>query len=266
MHFEKSSGSSGVSDIDNSLPPSGQTLSQALRSLVAILEARSIRYAIVGGIATIQHGRVRTTNDIDALLTINQVAMPSQTPGNHGSIGCNGTININAPVCGNVHYCGCTPNIGCGGCVSGKQTQIPTPICPNIPTVPCGCTNLGTVTCGGGCGSNTLTLNSGNYSCSGISLSSGGSLVINACSGPVNLYVCGSVNLNGGTVTTSGNIPNNCHINVCDSSPVNMYDGTGSCYAVINAPLSCVTMQGNTQLFGSVMADSLQTSSGTAIH
>jgi len=33
-----------VSDADNSLPPSGQTLSQALKSLVATFDAQSIRY------------------------------------------------------------------------------------------------------------------------------------------------------------------------------------------------------------------------------
>lgn len=52
-------------DADNSLPPSGQTLQRAFSSLVEVLNARGVRYAIIGGIATIQHTRVRTTNDID---------------------------------------------------------------------------------------------------------------------------------------------------------------------------------------------------------
>ena len=66
-----------MSDADNSLPPSGQTLRQALRSLVDTLHACSVRYAIIGGIATIQHGRVRTTADIDVLLTVPLLAMPA---------------------------------------------------------------------------------------------------------------------------------------------------------------------------------------------
>ena len=65
-----------MSDADSSLPPSGQTLQIALSSLVATLNARSIRYAIIGGIATIQHTRVRTTNDTDALLNVSQVGTP----------------------------------------------------------------------------------------------------------------------------------------------------------------------------------------------
>ncbi|MGC1300905.1 MAG: hypothetical protein WA840_00895, partial [Caulobacteraceae bacterium] len=56
--------------------PSGQALQRAFSSLVAVLNARGVRYAIIGGIATIQHTRVRTTNDIDALVAIAQIAMP----------------------------------------------------------------------------------------------------------------------------------------------------------------------------------------------
>ena len=61
---------------DDSLPPSGPTLQQAFDALVSTLNERGVRYAIVGGLAIIQHGRVRTTDDIDAILAIPQVAMP----------------------------------------------------------------------------------------------------------------------------------------------------------------------------------------------
>lgn len=66
-----------MSNADNSLPPSGQTLANALKSLVATFDARRVQYAIIGGIATIQHTRVRTTNDIDALLGVPQIEMPA---------------------------------------------------------------------------------------------------------------------------------------------------------------------------------------------
>jgi hypothetical protein len=65
-----------VSDADKSLPPSGSTLQQAFKTLVTTFDERGIRYAIIGGIATIQHTRIRTTDDIDALLTVPQIAMP----------------------------------------------------------------------------------------------------------------------------------------------------------------------------------------------
>lgn len=65
-----------MSDADNSLPPSGPALRQAFEALVTTFQQRGIRYAIIGGIATIQHTRVRTTDDIDALLTVPQIALP----------------------------------------------------------------------------------------------------------------------------------------------------------------------------------------------
>ncbi len=69
-------GSNGVSNFDDSVPPGGSTLKQAFEALIATFSERGIRYAIIGGIATIQHTRVRTTDDIDALLAVPQIAMP----------------------------------------------------------------------------------------------------------------------------------------------------------------------------------------------
>ena len=69
------SGSNGVPSADDSLPPGGRTLEQAFEALVATLNDRGIRYAIIGGIALIQHTRVRTTDDIDALLAVPQIQM-----------------------------------------------------------------------------------------------------------------------------------------------------------------------------------------------
>ena len=66
-----------MSNAEESLPPGGASLQLALQALVKALETRSINYAIIGGIATIQHGRVRTTDDIDVLLNVSQIAMPA---------------------------------------------------------------------------------------------------------------------------------------------------------------------------------------------
>ncbi len=62
-------------NIDDSLPQTGPTLQQALDALLEVLNKHQVRYAIIGGVAMIQHTRVRTTDDIDALLTIPQIAM-----------------------------------------------------------------------------------------------------------------------------------------------------------------------------------------------
>ena len=60
---------------DDSLPADGPTLQRAFEALVETLNQRGIRYAIIGGLALIQHTRVRTTDDIDALLTVPQIGM-----------------------------------------------------------------------------------------------------------------------------------------------------------------------------------------------
>jgi hypothetical protein len=65
-----------VNNTDDSLPPTGTAIRQAFEALVSTLQQRRVRYAIIGGIATIQHTRVRTTDDIDVLLTVPQMAMP----------------------------------------------------------------------------------------------------------------------------------------------------------------------------------------------
>ena len=64
-----------MSNAEDGLPPSGITLRPAFEALVATLNERGIRYAIIGGIAMIQHTRVRTTDDIDVLLTVPQIAL-----------------------------------------------------------------------------------------------------------------------------------------------------------------------------------------------
>ena len=61
---------------DDGLPQSGPALQQAFEALVAILNERQIRYAIIGGLAVLQHTRARTTDDVDALLAVPQTAMP----------------------------------------------------------------------------------------------------------------------------------------------------------------------------------------------
>jgi predicted nucleotidyltransferase len=59
------------------LPQTGPTLHRAFNALVDVFNERQVRYAIIGGLAMIQHTRIRTTDDIDALLTLPQIAMPA---------------------------------------------------------------------------------------------------------------------------------------------------------------------------------------------
>lgn len=61
---------------DNSLPPAGPTIQRAFDALVETFAAERIHYAIIGRLAVIQHTRIRTTDDIDALISVTQPPMP----------------------------------------------------------------------------------------------------------------------------------------------------------------------------------------------
>jgi hypothetical protein len=58
------------------LPPNGPNIRTAFEALARTLNERGVSYSLVGGLALIQHTRVRTTDDIDVLLAIPQLAFP----------------------------------------------------------------------------------------------------------------------------------------------------------------------------------------------
>ena len=49
----------------------------ALESLAEAFQARNIRHALIGGLATSMRGRLRVTQDLDFLVDVTQVALPS---------------------------------------------------------------------------------------------------------------------------------------------------------------------------------------------
>jgi hypothetical protein len=49
---------------------------RAIESLTETFEARSIRYALIGGLATILRGRPRYTQDVDFLVDVPQIVLP----------------------------------------------------------------------------------------------------------------------------------------------------------------------------------------------
>jgi predicted nucleotidyltransferase len=65
-----------VNSAKDSPKPNAWGFSRAFEALVSTLTQRQIRYAIIGGVAVLQHTRVRTTDDINVLLSIPQIALP----------------------------------------------------------------------------------------------------------------------------------------------------------------------------------------------
>jgi hypothetical protein len=62
-----------MSDENN---PLADELIRAVELLVEVFTARSIRYALVGGLATMMRGRPRFTQDVDILLDVPQLVLP----------------------------------------------------------------------------------------------------------------------------------------------------------------------------------------------
>lgn len=191
----------------------------------------------------------------------------SQTPGIQGSIASNGTIKCysGTTVHGNVYYSGATvPTIASvGGVCTGTVTPISSTITATTPTVPGGATAK-TINITGA--ASNVTLTAGTYSCTGVTVDSGGTLTINAAAGPVNLYCTGTFNTNGGQITTTGNIPSNFHIYMTTSGIVQLNANTNNMFAVVDAPLSTVHLTSSTYFFGSIIAKDLTVDSGCCIH
>ena len=56
--------------------PLAGDLIRAVERLSEVFAGRSIRYAILGGLATLLRGRPRFTQDVDVLLDVPQMALP----------------------------------------------------------------------------------------------------------------------------------------------------------------------------------------------
>jgi hypothetical protein len=188
----------------------------------------------------------------------------TQTPGSQGSVASNGVVTAysGSVIHGNVYYSGSAPDIN-GGTVTGTQTKVPSSLSFSTPTAPASATSLGNINIT--YSALNKTVSSGNYTCTGITVDSGCTLTINAASGPVNLYCSGSVTGNGGNIAVTGNIPNNFHLYMTNSSSVQMNSGS-YWYMVLDAPASAVSLTSSAALYGSVISNTLTVDSGTAIH
>jgi hypothetical protein len=108
----------------------------------------------------------------------------------------------------------------------------------------------------------SITLPKGRHYCTGLKLT--GNAILNV-SGQVKLYVDGPISIDGNTeVANAGSIPANLEIYVLGSAPINM--GKNNLFASIYAPNSPVYMNGNCDLFGSIIAKSIEMKGNNTIH
>jgi len=194
----------------------------------------------------------------------NNGAYSAGTAGNRGSFASNGqfTMNSGSKVNGNYYSYEHQPVLNGGSTITGTTTIYSPRNSPVTPTTPAGATSLGSITLNN---NGTTTLTAGNYSSTGITLNSGSTLTVNAASGVVNLYMSGAFTMNGGAVNVTGNIPNNFHIYVVNSSALTLNSSSTLC-AVVFMPVGAFTMNHSNALFGSITAQTITLYSGSAIH
>ena len=145
------------------------------------------------------------------------------------------------------------------GNITGTTAKLDEPLDYPAPTLPSSYTAHGAITLSGG---QSRTLGAGNHYCTSLSMSGNAELRV---SGPVKLYVQGSLTIDGNAaIAVAGDTPANLEIYVMGAGPVNL--GKNDLYAAIYAPLSPVNMNGNSDLFGSVIALSISMSGSNTIH
>jgi hypothetical protein len=182
----------------------------------------------------------------------------STNSGSNVNVASNGSISLtgSSKLDGNVYYgSGSAPTGDIGGTIENLEQPLNYP----PPTLPANYTSHGAVNLKGG---QTLTLTTGNHYFMSLSMGGKSSLKV---TGPAKVYVQGSFMMDGNSaIATAGDKPSNLEIYVLGSSPVNL--GNNNLYASVYAPQSTVTMNGNADLFGAIVAGFIQMNGNNTIH
>jgi hypothetical protein len=188
--------------------------------------------------------------------------------GSNGDIGTDSTGSSTVSLSGNVEIhgdvvtgMGSTPSsvISTSGNAEIDGTQSAASALVNPQTITGSGTDLGSLSVSG---NNTYTLAAGTYSITNLSISGNGRI---SASGPVTLYISGSVSIAGNGIGTSSSKPPNMLIYVTGSSNVSI-SGNGNLYAGIYAPNSRVSNTGNGEIYGAVVADTYHQSGNGDVH
>jgi hypothetical protein len=202
------------------------------------------------------------------------------TGGQNGSIASNGNISLggSSSIQGDAHP-GIGKTVNNPGKVTGSTTPISSPLVyPNGSAGSYATTNddgVAPSSNSAGISSGSLAVNSnksltlpgGNYYVNNFTLSAGGTLTF---TGPATVYIYGSLNLSGHAVSSSNQPGNLKIVMVPDASgnpPGSVTIGSSSAlYADIYAPQSALTMSGTGDLYGSIVAGSIDMTGSSAIH
>lgn len=108
----------------------------------------------------------------------------------------------------------------------------------------------------------TLTLAAGTYRYDSIKLSGQGEIIV---TGPVTIYVDGSIDITGQGITNQSQKPPDCLIYGTGSSDIKLA-GKGTFFGAIYAPNSAIKNTGNAEVYGALVSKEYQQSGNGAVH
>jgi hypothetical protein len=132
----------------------------------------------------------------------------------------------------------------------------------NLPlsTIPNSVTNQGPLSISG---NRTVTLGTGTYWFSSISISGNGRLVT---TGPVVIFVTGNMSISGNGISTAGNLPPNLLLYGAQGCNSISISGNGDFYGAVYAPAASVSVSGNGRTFGAVTGNTVSYSGNGGFH
>jgi hypothetical protein len=219
----------------------------------------------------------------------------NQHANSNGDVGSNGDISLdqNAIVWGDAiagpsHTATVLGNAIVTGSTTPATTQINLPVInvPSYPPLGNRTINSNTTLASGNYNFSQLTINSSktltitgpaNVVASSLQLNSNSSIVVNAAAGPVTFYVIDNFVLSQNTTIASTNfLPKDIRINLLSDNVIDPgvniqidqvnFLSNSSVYATVLAPNARVTLNSNFQMFGSLMARSLDIHSNARFH
>ncbi len=129
-------------------------------------------------------------------------------------------------------------------------------------TIPSNAANLGNVDLHGNA---TQTISSGTYYLGDLSISGNAGLIVDPSSGPVTIYVTGSLSIAGNGITNLGGAPGQLSIVQIGNGGAS-FSGNASFAGTVYAPNSAVSLNGNGTLFGALVGASVSVHGNSPIH
>ena len=147
--------------------------------------------------------------------------------------------------------------------ITGQQTLLGAPTSFMQIIVPAGIADLGTISLNG----QAMTINGpGSFRVADINLNGPSTFYIDNSSGPVTLYVTGSLNFSGKSkVIAADPDPERCALYVAGAGSVTL-GGSAPVYGVLYAPTSSVAIGSTAQFYGAFVGRDLSLSSAARVH